>query len=172
MGTVEDDQPDETPADVSDASQGSPVQLDQVVGDGRREVCVSALQQIAALPEICTGVDVTSEAGICIVTFNGREISGGAIGEMLVRLAETEVNMVLDFSGVDFLSSGFLRGLYDLNKKLRDCNKQLRFCGVRQELVDTFHAVRLDKIVDIYDTREEAIASFTNPIPPRRIDSQ
>lgn len=67
------------------------------------------------------------------------------------------VRLVVDFSQVRFLTSSVLGLLIRLSKKIYQSEGILRLCGIQPKIYEIFKITRLDKVFDIYPTRQEAL---------------
>ena len=66
--------------------------------------------------------------------------------------------IVLDFEKVEYVSSQFIGILMVLNKRLAELPKsKLILCGIGPKLQELLHITRLDRILDIRPTQEEAV---------------
>ncbi len=65
--------------------------------------------------------------------------------------------LVVDFSNVRFLTSSVLGLLIRLSKKIYESGGVLRLCGIQPKIYEIFKITRLDKVFDIYPTRQEAL---------------
>lgn len=65
--------------------------------------------------------------------------------------------MVLDFSALQHMTSAFLAKLITLNKELRALDVTLRVCGMSSEVEQAFRLCRLEKIIPMFATEEEAV---------------
>ncbi|MGA2265037.1 MAG: STAS domain-containing protein [Phycisphaerae bacterium] len=90
------------------------------------------------------------------------ELNIANIGDQLNALVAESASpkLVLDFSAVGHMSSSALGMLITLNKRLREKNGQLRLCGIRPSIYEVFAMTRLNEILQICPTKEEAIASL------------
>ncbi|TWT94161.1 STAS domain-containing protein [Neorhodopirellula pilleata] len=68
--------------------------------------------------------------------------------------------MVLNFSGVSFMSSAMITKLVMLNKHCKAQGVALKFCQVSPNVMEVFKITKLNKLFDIQDTEEKAISSF------------
>ncbi len=68
--------------------------------------------------------------------------------------------MLLDFSNVKFLTSAVLGLLIRILKKVNEAGGTLRLCGINSKILEIFGITRLDKVFDIYATREKALLAF------------
>lgn len=104
--------------------------------------------------------------GISIVEFADRkileELSIQEIGEELNRLVASEpgIKLLLNFKNVDHLSSAALGMLITLNKKVQEQNGKLKLSDINRQIIEVFKITKLNKMFDIHDTAEQALASF------------
>ena len=68
--------------------------------------------------------------------------------------------ILLDFSGVDHLSSAALGMLISANNRIRDKNGELRLCSIKPPILEVFSITKLDKLFKIYPDRKAALNSF------------
>lgn len=78
----------------------------------------------------------------------------------LVRKAE-KPKLVLDFSSVSHLSSSALGMLITINKRVREKGGELRLCNISPSIYQVFVITRLNEILQIHDSRGEALASLS-----------
>ena len=111
-------------------------------------------------------IETSQENGITVVTFIERKILEAAhileLGEELLQLVEKDSNkdLLLDFSSVEFLSSAALNKLIILDKKVKSKSGQLKLCNMMPEIREVFVITRLNQLFDIVDTRERAMDGF------------
>jgi anti-sigma B factor antagonist len=111
-------------------------------------------------------IETNQERGITVVTFIERKILEAAhileLGEELLQLVEKDSNkdLLLDFSSVEFLSSAALNKLIILDKKVKSKSGQLKLCNMMPEIREVFVITRLNQLFDIVDTREQAMDGF------------
>ena len=66
--------------------------------------------------------------------------------------------LVLDFSRLKQMTSAFLSKLITLNKSLAQAQIKLRLCGMSPEVEEAFRICKLQKIIPLFATEEEALA--------------
>ena len=116
-------------------------------------------------------IETCQENGITVVTFIERKILEAAhileLGEELLQLVEKDSNkdLLLDFSSVEFLSSAALNKLIILDKKVKSKSGQLKLCNMMPEIREVFVITRLNQLFDIVDTREKAMDGFQRAKP-------
>jgi anti-sigma B factor antagonist len=89
------------------------------------------------------------------------------IGKELYRLVDEEDRrkLVLDFERVQYLSSQAIGIVLTLNKKLSPLKySKLVLCGVGPKLMELLKITRLDRILTIKPTQQEAVKVFDQPL--------
>ena len=89
------------------------------------------------------------------------------IGRELYRLVDEEDRrkLVLDFERVQYLSSQAIGIILTLNKKLGALkHSKLVLCGVGPKLMELLKITRLDRILTVKPTQEDAVKVFTMPL--------
>jgi len=90
------------------------------------------------------------------------EITISEIAESLFSILEDKLpnRMVLSFDRVKHLSSMALGTLIRLNKRVEEHGGKLKLCEIRKSLYEIFEITKLNKLFDIYDSRDLAVSSF------------
>ena len=104
--------------------------------------------------------------GATLVVLTDRKI----LGEMEISQISEQLNglvaesdrpkLVLDFSAVAQMSSSALGMLITLHKHIRERDGQLRLCGIQPSIYEVFIITRLNEILRICRSQEEALSSF------------
>jgi anti-sigma B factor antagonist len=68
--------------------------------------------------------------------------------------------MLICFKGVEHLSSAALGTLINVNNKVKQKEGQLRLSDINPQIYEVFQITKLNRIFQIHDTAEKAIASF------------
>jgi len=110
-------------------------------------------------------IDVETVEGVVVVTCRDKKIIEiSRIKEMaleLFQLAEQgNPRILLDFVGVDFMSSAFLSWLINLERRISAKNGKLVLCNVRSEIYEVFAITKLSRLFSICDARERALQVF------------
>lgn len=101
-------------------------------------------------------MEVEQIAQATVVRFKRRTIlepsAIQAVGDQLLRLAgeEGQRNILLNFKGVESLTSGMLGEFVVLHRALSDSGGQLAFCSVEPFLMQLFKVVKLPERIPIY----------------------
>lgn len=69
-------------------------------------------------------------------------------------------NLLLDMSGVSYLSSSGMRMLLSITKKLRTMSGKLALCSVTTNVVDVLKMSGFDHALQLFKTEEEALRHF------------
>ncbi len=84
------------------------------------------------------------------------------MGDELFSLVEKDhiKHVLLNFEGVEFLSSAALNKLILMDKKIKQVGGVLRLCNLRAEIMEVFTITRLNRVFDIRKTEREALKAF------------
>lgn len=84
------------------------------------------------------------------------------MGEEMFSLVEKDKmkHVLLNFDGVEFLSSAALNKLILMDKKVKQVGGVLRLCNLRAEIMEVFTITRLNRVFDIRKTESEALKAF------------
>ncbi len=90
------------------------------------------------------------------------EASVKKFGDELFQVADRGdcKNVLLNFTGVDGLSSAMLGVMLMLRKKIDAKQGKLKLCLVGPEIMEIFHATKLGKIFEILGTEQQALHAF------------
>jgi anti-anti-sigma factor len=85
------------------------------------------------------------------------------IGKELMDMATSasqSKKMLLNFQGVQFMSSAMIGKLVLLNKKCKTDGVNLKLCQISPNVLEVFKITRLNKVFEIFADEEKAIKSF------------
>jgi anti-anti-sigma factor len=68
--------------------------------------------------------------------------------------------LLLDFAGVDYLSSAGMRMLLSITKKLKTLSGKLVICSVTSNVLDVLKMSGFDHVLDLVETEEDALRRF------------
>jgi stage II sporulation protein AA (anti-sigma F factor antagonist) len=107
---------------------------------------------------------VTEKNGeILVVCPEGQINSANAAGieaELLGQVEKGERHVVIDFSGVDYISSAGLRVVLLLAKRLKQQAGSLVLCGMQPHVHEVFDISGFLAILTVVDTRAAALAKM------------
>lgn len=104
--------------------------------------------------------------GVTIVRFKDKRIVDAGnieqMGDEMLQLVNAQhlKQILLNFDGVEFLSSAAFNKLIELNKAVKDVGGVLRITGLRAEILEAFKMLRLNKIFDIRKTEADALKAY------------
>lgn len=75
-------------------------------------------------------------------------------------LLEATTKLVLDLSRLRFVDSSGLGAFISCLRKLNAKGGDVKLCGMSKQVRAVFELVRMHRIFDIYDTKEEAVHAF------------
>jgi anti-anti-sigma factor len=84
------------------------------------------------------------------------------IGTELMEATKRAVGgkLLLDFQGVQFMSSAMIGKLILMNKKCKADNLNLKLCNISASVMEVFRIMRLNKVLSIHDNQEKGLAAF------------
>ena len=107
------------------------------------------------------------EDGVLIVNFTDAKILDEAriqqIGSELMEMvaaASSGKKMLVNFQGVQFMSSAMIGKLVLLNKKSKTAEIDLKFCSISPNVLEVFKITRLNKVFKIEADEEKALKKF------------
>jgi anti-sigma B factor antagonist len=109
---------------------------------------------------------VANQGVISVVRFIDKKIVDSTsieqLGEELNSLVTEEKRdaILLNFEGVEFLSSAALNKLISLNGKVKSIQGRLKFCNVKPDIKEVFSITKLDRVFDIRKSEDDAVAAF------------
>lgn len=101
-------------------------------------------------------VDFSDEGKISVGTVRTSSvlsaINVAEFGNEVVSYIELRpnINLLLNFEHVDYLSSAVLTELLRINKAIEEAGGQLRLCSVSKVIMEVFQITNLDKMFTIY----------------------
>jgi anti-anti-sigma factor len=105
---------------------------------------------------------------VLVVSFTDAKILDEAriqlIGQELMNAAASagqKKKMLLNFQGVQFMSSAMIGKLVLLNKKCKTEEVVLKMSTISPNVMEVFKITRLNKVFEIFDDQDKAIKSFS-----------
>ena len=109
---------------------------------------------------------VNNNGDVTVVGFLDRNILEEAsiqqIGDEIADLISASSNpkILLNFQTVEHLSSAALGTLITVNNKVKEKGGQLRLSNIDPQIYEVFVITKLNKLFQIHDNNEAALASF------------
>ncbi len=75
-------------------------------------------------------------------------------------ILEGTTKVVFEISQIKFMDSSGCGVLLSHLRQLKSSNGNLKLCRVQEPVRTLFELVRIDRIIEIFDTKEEAVKSF------------
>jgi stage II sporulation protein AA (anti-sigma F factor antagonist) len=108
-------------------------------------------------------VHESSEGAVHIIAPEGRidTTTSAGLEEVLRRvLDDGALDVLVDFSLVDYISSAGLRVFLVLARRTRDAEGRLVLCGMRPAVRQVFHLAGFMPLFTVEKSRESAVAAF------------
>ncbi|MHC4219050.1 MAG: STAS domain-containing protein [Planctomycetota bacterium] len=112
-------------------------------------------------------IRVVDHDGVMRVEFVDRNILDEAniqqIGDEIAKIVDSQdpPKLLISFQNVDHLSSAALGTLITINNRIRGKEGQLRLAEIDPQIYEVFVITKLNKLFQIYDSADQALASFS-----------
>ncbi len=112
-------------------------------------------------------IRVKEQNGVKRIEFLERNILDEAniqqIGEEIGRIVDGQdrPRVLINFHNVDHLSSAAQGTLITINNKIRGKDGQLRLAEIDPQIYEVFVITKLNKLFQIFESSEQAMASFS-----------
>lgn len=101
--------------------------------------------------------------GVTILSCQGRIVFGeesGNFRDQVTQSLGSNQRILLDLSGVNHVDSGGLATLVSLNSAALAAGAELKLVGVGTRLHDVLQTTRLNRLFQVYDDEQQALAAF------------
>ena len=108
-------------------------------------------------------IAVENFGAVTIATFHRDELDAGNAQDFKRDIAPVLAdnrNVILDLSHLRFVDSSGLGAMLSCLRQLNATGGDLKLCGMSKAVRSVFELVRMHRIFDIYDTREQAVSAF------------
>ena len=108
-------------------------------------------------------IETRQADGVTIVSCQGRIMFGEeatTLREDLKRVLASSRQIVLNLAGVNYIDSGGLGTLVGVYSSARASGAEIKLTGLGQRLRDVLQITKLVTVFEVYDTEQEAIATF------------
>ena len=111
-------------------------------------------------------IRVTKVEDTSVVEFSARkildELSINETGDQIKAVVESEpeIRLLVSFDNVEFFSSAALGMLITLDKLVKERKGRLKLSDISPQIYEVFKITRLDKLFEIHETTEKALAAF------------
>lgn len=110
-------------------------------------------------------IAVEKFGAVTIATLHGDELDAGNVQDFKRDIAPVladNSNVILDLSHLRFIDSSGLGAMLSCLRQLNAAGAELKLCGMSKAVRAVFELVRMHRIFDIFDTREQAISALQN----------
>jgi anti-sigma B factor antagonist len=108
-------------------------------------------------------IETRQADGVTILSCQGRIVFGEeatALRENLKRVLGSTRQIVLNLAGVTYIDSGGLGTLVGVYSSARASGAEIKLTGLGQRLRDVLQITKLVTVFEVYDSEQEAIATF------------
>lgn len=106
---------------------------------------------------------ISHQGDVCIVRFTESHLVN-SMGEELeqdfqtVATLENASKVLVNFTGVGFITSGLFGKLLLLNRRLKQQGGRLTLCEMTPQIRAVFSTMKLERVLDILETESDALA--------------
>ena len=75
-------------------------------------------------------------------------------------IIEESKKIVLELSRVNFIDSSGCGSLLSCYRQTKNLGGDLKICGVQETVRTLFELVRIDRVIDVFASKEEAVKAF------------
>jgi len=108
-------------------------------------------------------IETRQAKGVTVMSCHGRIVFGEEAAELrdnLKKILSSTRQVVLNLSGVSYIDSGGLGTLVGVYSSARAAGADIKLTGLGQRLRDVLQITKLVTVFEVYDTEQEAIATF------------
>lgn len=106
-------------------------------------------------------VDYIDDVAVAVLPVEELDASNaGAFKRDIAPVLETHTKLVFDLSRLRFVDSSGLGAFLSCLRQINAKGGDLKLCGMSTPVRTVFELVRLHRIFDILDTRDEAVRAF------------
>lgn len=106
---------------------------------------------------------ITKKGSITFIAFSCNYLDAGnceAFKRSIEPLLEANNWVVLDLDNLKFVDSSGLGALLFCQRKLTAARGDLKLCSMARQVRTPFEQVRMQRLIHVFNSREEALASF------------
>jgi anti-sigma B factor antagonist len=78
----------------------------------------------------------------------------------VAKMIQPGARLILDMSGIRFVDSSGLGAILSCLRQLHDKGGELKLCSMNKPVRALFELVRMHRVFEIFNTREEALRSY------------
>jgi len=108
-------------------------------------------------------IDTRQADGVTVLSCHGRIVFGEeatTLRDNLKRILGSTRQIVLNLSDVSYIDSGGLGTLVGVYSSARASGADIKLSGLGQRLRDVLQITKLVTVFEVYDSEQEAIATF------------
>ena len=97
---------------------------------------------------------------VAVITLEPKIININKFKTAIAPVVKKYKNLIFDMSQMKLIDSGGCGALLTCLRKLNSAGGDLRLCSVQTPVLTLFELLRIHRVVDIFETREDAVDSF------------
>lgn len=108
-------------------------------------------------------IPIESRGSVTVAEIPVKELDAGNSGDLktaMSKVLEDNSRIVLDLHSMQFVDSSGLGAILSFLRHVNAKGGDLKLCGMTKQVRTAFELVRMHRIFDIFETRDEAIRAF------------
>jgi anti-sigma B factor antagonist len=110
-------------------------------------------------------IPVESRGNVTVAEVPVKELDAGNSGDLktaMAKVLEGNSKIVLDLHSMQFVDSSGLGAILSFLRNVSAKGGDLKLCGMTKQVRTAFELVRMHRIFDIFESRDEAVRSFNS----------
>ncbi len=108
-------------------------------------------------------IQIEKQGGISILNIPLENLDAQNSNEFKRQISDSldeHPQMIFDLSGVQFIDSSGLGAILSILRRLKSSGGDLKLCCLTEQVKMLFKMVRMNKVFDVFENREDAVKSF------------
>ena len=108
-------------------------------------------------------IDIQDKNDVRIITVNSQSLDASNVGEfksLIMPKLDSEDKVVLVLTKLEFVDSSGLGAFLSCMRKVTSSGGVFKLAGLNSTVRSLFELVRMHRVIEIYNTTDEAIAAF------------
>jgi len=108
-------------------------------------------------------IPIENRGNVTVAEIPVKELDAGNSGDLkaaMAKVLESSSRIVIDLHSMQFVDSSGLGAILSFLRQASAKGGDLKLCGMTKQVRTAFELVRMHRIFDIFETRDEAVAAF------------
>ncbi len=104
-----------------------------------------------------------SHADVAVLTITEEYMDASNAAQVrldILKQLDGRTQVILDLSSVTFVDSAGLSGLLSCLQHVAQAGGDLKLCGITEEVRVLFDLIKMQRLIEIFNSKDEAVLSF------------